>query len=121
MNLETIKKDRIDSGGFVGYEEELISQLEEKDREMERLQNSLDRVTGMRFSDRSHAALVCRAEEAEAGEAKTIKVLEACEQVALDLQARVKEFEKGLKAIQKADCICCYGADLAKSLLIGKE
>ena len=62
-----------------------------------------------------------RAEKAEAGEAKTIKVLEACEQIALDLQARIKEFEKGLKAIQKADCICCYGADLATSLLVGKE
>ena len=37
MNLETIKKDRIDSGGFVGYERELIIQLEERDREIERL------------------------------------------------------------------------------------
>jgi len=37
MNLETIKKDRIDSGGFVGYERELITQLEERDREVERL------------------------------------------------------------------------------------
>lgn len=62
-----------------------------------------------------------RAEEAEVREVKTIRVLEACEQIALDLKARVTEFEKGLKAIQEADCICCDGADLAKSLLAGKE
>lgn len=32
-------------------------------------------------------------------------------------EARVKELEEGLKAIQDTDCKHCYGADLAKSLL----
>lgn len=103
------------------------TQLEEKDREIERLREQncknscqpdvakeLDvwlRQYGIETPEGGYALnlpyigpairkLVARAEKAE---------------------ARVKEVEKGLKAIQDTDCKHCYGADLAQSLLGGKS
>ena len=38
-----------------------------------------------------------------------------------EAEARIQELEKGLKAIQKANCICCYGADLARRALQHEE
>lgn len=40
---------------------------------------------------------IARAEKAEVGETKAIKVLEGCEQMALNLKARVRELEKEVK------------------------
>lgn len=57
------------------------------ERELAKAQAHLDRLTGMKFSDRMHAALVARAEEAErelaaAVLAERIRVARECERLA---------------------------------------
>ena len=101
MNLETIKKDRIDSGGFLGYERELIIRLEAAER-----LNRVNVIVADRETD--------RAEKAEAYATEQ-------EDIIKDLQAEVKQLEEKLQVIRDSRANATYKSIMAGKALAEKE
>ena len=89
MNLEEIKA-RLENH-YKGEHNEQQVDIDWLIAEVERLQESLNRITGMKFSDRMHAALVSRAEKAEAD------LAEAEKEIHVRAEGEEKEWERAEK------------------------